>query len=187
MLRTLARNWWAVVLRGVVAVLFGIGTFAWPGITLATLILLFGVYALIDGISAVVWAVKNREGGLPWGVLLAGIGAVVAGVLAFVSPGLTALALLTLIAVWAIVRGVFEIAAAVALRKEIEGEWLLAASGALSVLFGLFLLVRPGAGALGLLWAIGAFAIVAGVMLIALGFRLKRLRDRVGEVAARPA
>ena len=182
MLRTLAQNWWAVVLRGVCAVLFGLGAFAWPGITLAVLVLLYGAYALADGVLAVVAALAGRQpGGFPWGMLLAGLAAIAAGVVTFLWPGLTALLLLYLIAAWAIARGVFEIIAAIALRKEIEHEWLLAASGVLSVLLGIFLVLSPGAGALALLWAIGAFAIVAGVLMIALGFRLKGAKERLAQ------
>jgi uncharacterized membrane protein HdeD (DUF308 family) len=180
MLDTLARNWWAVVLRGVCAILFGLAAFAWPGITLAVLILLYGVYALADGILAVIWSlVGRRQGDFPWGVFLAGLAAIAAGVFTFLWPGLTALALLYLIAAWAIVRGVFEIIAAVRLRKEIAHEWLLALSGLASIVLGLLLLAWPGLGVLAVLWWIGAFAIVFGVLSIALGFRLKGLRGRL--------
>ena len=178
MLETLARNWWAVVLRGVCAILFGLATFAWPGITLAVLILLYGAYALADGVLAVISSVKARQGGFPWGLFLAGIAAIVAGILAFMWPGLTALALLYLIAAWAIVRGIFEIMAAVRLRKEIDNEWLLGLSGFVSIVLGVLLLAWPGMGVLAVLWWIGAFAIVFGVLTIALGFRLKGLRGR---------
>lgn len=182
MLMTLARNWWALVLRGVCAVLFGVAAFAWPGLTLAVLIFVYGAYALFDGVFAVIAAVTARQPGrFPWGLLLAGLAAVVVGVLTIALPGLTALALLYLIAAWAIMRGVFEVIAAVHLRKEIDHEWLLAASGVLAIVLGLFLVISPGTGALALLWAIGAMAIVVGLLEIALGFRLKGLRDRVAQ------
>jgi uncharacterized membrane protein HdeD (DUF308 family) len=178
MLRTLAQNWWAIVLRGVCAVLFGVGAFAWPGITLAVLVLLYGAYALVEGVLAVAWALVGRQAGpFPWGVLLAGLAGVVVGVVTFLYPGLTGLALLYLIAAWAIIRGIFEIIAAFHLRKEIENEWLLALSGLLSLALGVVLVVAPGAGALAVLWWIGAFAIVFGVLTIMLGFRLKGLKD----------
>jgi uncharacterized membrane protein HdeD (DUF308 family) len=184
-LRTLAQNWWAILLRGVCAVLFGLGAFAWPGVTLAVLVLLYGAYALVDGVLAVAWALIGRHSGaFPWGVLLAGLGGVAIGVLTFLWPGLTALALLYLIAAWAIVRGVFEIIAAFHLRREIENEWLLGLSGLLSVVLGAVLVVAPGAGALALLWWIGAFAIAFGVLSIILGVRLKGVNDRL---ARRPA
>ena len=179
MLRTLAQNWWALVLRGVCAVLFGVGAFVWPGITLAVLILFYGAYVLIEGVLEVAWALMGRQAGpFPWGVLLAGLAGIVVGVVTFVSPGLTALALLYLIAAWAVIRGVFEMIAAFHLRKELDNEWLLALSGLVSVVFGVFLWMAPGAGALALLWWIGGFAIIAGILMIMLGLRLKGLKDR---------
>ena len=180
MLRTLAQNWWALVLRGVCAVLFGLGAFIWPGVTLAVLILLYGAYALIEGVLAVAWAIMGRQAGsFPWGVLLAGLAGIVVGVVTFLMPGLTALALLYLIAAWAIVRGVFEIIAAIHLRKELDNEWLLALSGLLSVALGVILWIAPGAGVLAVLWWIGAFAVVFGILTIALGMRLKGVKDRL--------
>jgi len=180
MLRTLAQNWWALVLRGVCAILFGVGAFVWPGITLAVLILLYGAYALVEGVLEVAWALMGRKAGaFPWGVLLAGLAGVAVGIVTFVSPGITALALLYVIAAWAIVRGVFEIIAAISLRKELDNEWLLALSGLLSVALGVFLIMAPGAGALALLWWIGGFAIIAGILMVMLGLRLKGVRDRL--------
>jgi len=180
MLRTLAQNWWAIVLRGVCAVIFGVGAFAWPGLTLAVLVLFDGAYALIDGVLAIVWALSSRQpGAFPWGAFLAGLAGVAVGVVTFLWPGVTAIALLYLIAVWAIARGIFEIVAAFHLRRELDNEWLLALSGALSVALGLLLIAAPGAGALAVLWWIGAFAIVFGVLTIALGFRLKGVKDRL--------
>jgi uncharacterized membrane protein HdeD (DUF308 family) len=185
MLQTLARNWWAIVLRGVCAILFGLGAFLWPGITLAALVLLYGAYALLDGILAVAWSFAKRQpDGFPWGVFIAGLAGIAAGVLTFMWPGLTALVLLYLIAGWAIVRGVFEVVAAVSLRKQLENEWLLGLSGVLSVVLGVILIAAPGAGALALLWWIGAFAIVFGVLTVILGFRLKGLKDQLGRPVA---
>jgi len=179
MLRTLAQNWWALVLRGVFAVLFGIGTFFWPGLTLAVLVLLYGGYLFIDGILAVLWALARRRERFPWAVFLAGLASLAAGVVTLFMPGVTALVLLYVIAVWAIVRGVFEIIAAFHLRRELRNEWLLALNGVLTVLFGVVLIVAPGAGALAVLWLIGAFAIVVGIVMISLGIRLKGLKDAV--------
>jgi uncharacterized membrane protein HdeD (DUF308 family) len=177
MLQTLARNWWAIVLRGIFAVLFGLGAFFWPGITLAVLVLLYGAYLVVDGIFAVLWALaKRNEGSFSWEVFLAGLASLAAGVLTLLWPGVTAIALLYLIAAWAIIRGVFEILAAFHLRRELRNEWLLALNGVLSVLFGVILIVAPGAGALAVLWLIGSFAIVVGIVMIALGFRLKGLK-----------
>jgi uncharacterized membrane protein HdeD (DUF308 family) len=121
----------------------------------------------------------RQAGRFPWGVLLAGVAGVAVGIVTFVSPGLTGLALLYLIAAWAIVRGVFEIIAAIHLRRELENEWLLALSGLLSVGLGVLLIVAPGAGALALLWWIGGFAIVVGIIMIVLGVRLKGVKDRL--------
>ncbi len=168
--------WWTIVLRGVVAILFGIIAFIWPGITLAALVLMFGAYALVDGIAAVVIGIKqygDRERW--WATLLGGIVSVAAGVVTFVMPGLTALALLTLIAIWAIMRGVFDIVAAIRLRHVIEGEWLLALGGALSIAFGLLLIAFPGSGAVAVAWWIGAYALVLGAVLVMLGFRARSL------------
>jgi len=178
MLQTLARNWWAIVLRGIFAVLFGLGTLFWPGITLAVLVLVYGGYLFIDGVLAILWTLaRRREGAFPWGVFLAGLASLAAGVLTLLWPGFTAIALLYLIAVWAIVRGVFEILAAFHLRRELRNEWLLALNGVLSVVLGVVLIVAPGAGALAVLWLIGSFAIVVGILMIALGFRLKGMKN----------
>jgi uncharacterized membrane protein HdeD (DUF308 family) len=185
MLETLARNWWAIVLRGVFAVLFGLGAFFWPGITLVVLVALYGGYLFVDGILAVVSALMGRRAGpFPWGVFLAGLASIVGGLLTFLMPGLTALVLLYLIAVWAIVRGIFEIIAAFHLRRELTNEWLLALNGVLSVLFGILLIAAPGAGALAVLWMIGTFAVIVGIVMIVLGFRLKGAQ---GTAARRPA
>jgi uncharacterized membrane protein HdeD (DUF308 family) len=180
MLQTLARNWWAIVLRGIFAVLFGLGTFLWPGITLAVLVLLYGGYLFVDGILAILWALaRRREGSFSWEVFLAGLASLAAGVVTLLWPGVTALALLYLIAVWAIVRGIFEILAAFHLRRELRNEWLLALNGALSILLGVVLVAAPVAGALAALWLIGSFAIVVGILMIALGFRLKGMKNAV--------
>ena len=177
-LQLLAKNWWVFVVRGALAILFGLCALAMPGITLATLILLYGAYALVDGITAAIAAfTKRRPGdGFPWAVLVIGLAGIAAGIVTFMYPGLTALALLYFIAAWYIVRGVSEIFVAISLRKEIQGEGWLIAAGALSVLFGLFLYARPGAGALAVLAVIGVFAVVFGILLIALGFKLKGLQ-----------
>ena len=146
-----------------------------PGISLAALVLVYGAYALSDGVVATVTAFTGRSGGdgFPWWALLTGVTGIVAGLLTFAYPGLTALVLLYVIAAWHIGRGVTDIVLAVKLRKEIEGEFWLALAGALSALFGLFLFARPGAGALALLWMIAGFSIVFGVIAIALGVKLR--------------
>jgi len=171
---TLARNWWAVAIRGLVAVLFGILALVVPHLTLAVLILLFGAYALADGIFGIVAAVRAAERGARWGTLLVeGLWGVAIVAVAFIWPGETALVLLYLIAFWAIFTGVFEILAAVRLRREIVNEWLLGLAGLASVVFGVLLVVFPGAGALTVIWLIGAYALVFGVLLLGLAFRLR--------------
>jgi uncharacterized membrane protein HdeD (DUF308 family) len=174
MVIVLARNWWALVLRGLFAMLFGIMALAWPGITLGALVLLYGAYALADGVFAIAAVMAGRTGGRPWwSLLVEGLVGIAVGIMTFAWPGITALVLLYLIAAWAFVTGIFEIVAAIRLREEIRGEWLLALSGILSILFGLALVVYPGAGALAVVWLIGAYAIAFGALLIALGFRLR--------------
>ena len=171
----LARHWWAIALRGLAAIIFGILAFVMPGVTLAVLVLLFGAYALVDGIFNIVAAVSGRSGQRSWWmVLLEGLVSVAAGLVTFFMPGLTALTLVYVISAWAIITGVLEVVAAIRLRKEITNEWWLAASGVLSIVFGALVAIAPGAGALALIFWIGAYAVVFGAMLVALGFRLRR-------------
>jgi uncharacterized membrane protein HdeD (DUF308 family) len=174
MLEALQRGWWFLVLRGVFAVLFGVLTFVWPGITLVTLVLLFGAYALVNGICTLGVALRGGKGAPGKATLvLLGLLGVAAGVLTFFYPGITALSLLVVIAWWAIVTGIFEIAAAVKLRKQMSNEWLLVLSGALSVIFGVLLIAMPSAGALSIVWLIGAYALLFGVLMLALAVKLK--------------
>jgi uncharacterized membrane protein HdeD (DUF308 family) len=174
MLEDLGRNWGWVALRGVVALLFGIFAFVWPGKTLAALVIVFGAFAFADGVLALVAAFKVRDRGKPfWSLVIVGLLGIVAGAVTLFWPGMTALLLVTFIGAWAFVMGIFEIAAAIRLRKEIEGEWLMGLSGVLSVLFGLFVFFQPGAGALALIWVIGAYAVFFGILLIVLAFKLK--------------
>lgn len=174
MVGMLTRNWGWVALRGAVAILFGLLTLFKPGITLATLIMLFGAYALVDGIFMVVSAIANRHGEPRWGTLLVGgLLGIAAGVVTYTWPGLTTMVLLAVIAVWAIMMGIFEVAAAIRLRKQLDGEWALILAGLLSVAFGVFLVARPAAGALAVVLWIGAYALISGIVLVALGFRLR--------------
>jgi uncharacterized membrane protein HdeD (DUF308 family) len=180
MVRILTRSWWVVLLRGIFAILFGMAAFVWPGPTIEALVLLFGSYALIDGLFAVFAGIQQRgEDERWWILLLEGIAGVVLGLLTLFWPGTTASVLLALIAAWAIVTGMLEIAAAVRLRTVIAGEWALFLSGALSVVFGVLLIVQPGAGALALIWMVGAYAIVFGVLFCILAFELRRLGERL--------
>ncbi len=173
-MHVLARNWWALALRGLFAVLFGLIALAWPGIALGALVLLFGAYALVDGIFAIIAAVRAAETHARWGALaIEGIAGIVAGIVAFAVPGLTAIVLLYVIAFWALVTGVFELTTAIRLRKEIKGEWTLGLAGVASVVFGILLLLFPGAGALAVVWLIGAYALIFGGLLLMLAIRLR--------------
>jgi uncharacterized membrane protein HdeD (DUF308 family) len=170
----LAENWWSLAIRGLVALIVGAIAFVWPGITLAALVILFGAYALIDGVVSLAGAWRASRAHERWGVLLLeGIAGIVAAVIAILWPGITAYALVVLIAAWALVTGAFEIAAAVRLRKHISGEWLLALSGVVSILFGFLIIAFPLAGALAIAYMVGIYAFVFGLLLLALGFRLR--------------
>lgn len=162
------------MIRGIVAILLGVMTFIWPGITLTALVLLFGAYALIDGIVSIVGAVRAAEAHERWGSLVfegvAGIGAAVVTVL---WPAITAFALVCLIAAWAVVTGIFELVTAVRMRKHIPGEWLLVVTGIASVVFGVLLFLAPLAGALVIALWVGIYLLVTGVLLMSLGFRLR--------------
>jgi uncharacterized membrane protein HdeD (DUF308 family) len=168
----LAQNWWTLALRGLAAVIFGILAYIWPDITFTVLVLLFGAYALWDGVFALVGAFRT-QGERRWMLVLEGLVGIAAGLVTFFLPGAATLAILTIIAAWAIITGILEIIAAVRLREEIEGEWFLLLSGLLSVLFGIALAIWPAAGLVAVTWMIGAYAIIFGILLIGLGFRLR--------------
>jgi uncharacterized membrane protein HdeD (DUF308 family) len=177
MLRELSRNWWLVMLRGIAGIVFGILAFVWPGLTLLTLVLFYGAYALVDGIFSLIAVFAGKGKPLPrWWLVLVGLAGIAAGVLTFLWPGLTAVLLLYFIGAWSIVHGIFEIVGAIQLRKEIDNEWWLMLAGLLSLIFGILIVVLPGTGALALVWAIGAYAVVFGIMLVALSLRLRRHR-----------
>jgi uncharacterized membrane protein HdeD (DUF308 family) len=169
---TISRSWWLMLLRGLVAIAFGVLTWVQPAVSLAALVLLFGVYALADGILAVWMAIGGRKDLEYWWVLLLwGLVGIGAGLITFSAPGITAVALLFYIAIWAIATGVLEIVAAIRLRREIQGEWWLILAGLASVAFGVILVWQPGAGALAVLWLIAAYAIVFGVLLVLLAIK----------------
>jgi uncharacterized membrane protein HdeD (DUF308 family) len=174
MLNALERNWWLFLLRGLFAILFGAVAIAWPAITLVALTLAYGAYALVDGVLAIVAAVKGGSVIPRWWLVLIGIAGLLFGIATLMWPGMTALILLFLIAGWSIVSGVMQIIGAIRLRKEIPNEWLLIAGGLLSVLFGAVLFLFPGAGALGLVFTIGVFAIIYGVLLVSFALRLRK-------------
>jgi uncharacterized membrane protein HdeD (DUF308 family) len=179
LLHALAANWWALALRGLAGVLFGLLTFFVPGITLVTLVLLLGVYALVDGIFNVLafFRVASRH----WALLFEGVIGIIACVLTFAWPSITALVLLYVIAFWAIFTGLFEFIAGVRLRKVITNEWLLLLMGVLSVLFGMLVFVCSRAVAFTIVLWIGAYALVFGVLLLALAFRLRGHRTLISQ------
>ena len=176
MVELLTRNWWTLALRGLYALLFGLATIAWPGATLATLSLFFGIFAIADGVLALATLFDPALGMRRWAQVLHGVVSILAGALAAVRPGTAALVFIYLIAAWAILTGTATIVSAIELRKTIDGEWLLGLSGGASLLFGLGIAAYPGMGLLVLLSTIAAYAIIAGGMQIVLGLRLRRLR-----------
>lgn len=175
-MESLAKNWWMVVVRGVLALIFGLLCFSRPWAGLAALVTFFGLYAIFDGFFALISAVRAAAGQRPWvALVLEGITGLVIGVIALVSPGSAAVAMLVLVSAWAIITGAMELSAAVRLRQEIEGEWLLGLAGVLSVLLGVLMLAWPRAGMLGLVYLLGAYALAFGATLITLGIKLRRL------------
>ncbi|MGZ6357335.1 MAG: HdeD family acid-resistance protein [Ktedonobacteraceae bacterium] len=181
MVIALAHNWWTLVLRGLAAILFGILAYIWPGITFTVLVLFFGAYALWDGVFALIGAFRTK-GDRRWSLVLEGLVGIAAGLVTFFWTGAATIAILSNIAAWAIVTGIFEIVSAIRLREEIEGEWLLLLSGVLSVLFGIALVIWPVAGLVAVTWLIGAYSILFGVLLTMLGFRLRNMSK--GRLAA---
>jgi uncharacterized membrane protein HdeD (DUF308 family) len=174
MLHALARQWWLLLLRGIAAVIFGVLAFAWPGLTLITLVILYGAFALIDGVIALAAAFSGAAKPIPtWWLVVVGLLGIAAGIVTFLWPAMTAIVLVLFIGAWALAHGVFEIIGAIRLRKEIDNEWMLILGGIVSVLFGAILIIAPGAGALGLIWAIAAYSIVFGILFIAFSLRLR--------------
>ncbi len=179
LIETASRNWWLIALRGVIAVLFGILAWVWPGITLLALVVLWGVYSFADGVLSLVTAFRWHDSGKPlWALIVVGLTGIAAGIVAFLWPQITALVLLMFIAAWAIVTGIFQIVTAIRIRREIDNEWLLGLSGLISVIFGALMVVSPGAGAIAVVWLIGLYAVFFGVLLIGLSFKLKGLAPR---------
>jgi uncharacterized membrane protein HdeD (DUF308 family) len=179
MIETLKRHWWVPVIRGIAAIVFGIIAFAYPGLTIATLVLFFGAWVLIDGIFRVVGAIGHHADP-DWGFhLIIGIVGIIVGLLTFHAPQITALALIIYIAAWALMIGASEIAMAVKLRREIKGEWFLILMGLASIVFAILLLWNPVAGAAAVIWLIAWYAVVLGVLGIFFGFRLRSLGTRL--------
>jgi len=180
-----SRGWRYLLLRGIAAIAFGLLTWFQPGITLTALLLLFGSYAIVDGVLAI-WAAVAGHGAEEywWVLLLGGLISVAVGALAFTQPHLTALALLFYIAAWAIGTGVVEIVAAIRIRREVRGEWRLILAGLVSVAFGFFLIARPGSGALTVLWLIGTYAVALGIILVMLAFKARSFGKELAGAAA---
>jgi uncharacterized membrane protein HdeD (DUF308 family) len=182
----LAQNWWAIALRGVFAILFALIAFFWPGATILSFVLFFSAYMLVDGIFAIVAAVRAASNRQRWGLLvLEGIVDILAGIVAFVWPGLTVVFFITLMAVWSLITGVLMIVAAFKLDPAFGRGWLIF-SGIVSVLFGVALLIAPLVGAVVLTWWLGAYALVFGITLLVLAFKLRGRRDDLTRVPAAP-
>mgnify|MGYP005817980937 CR=1 FL=1 len=175
MLVVFAGNWWVIAIRGLIALLFGIVAFLWPGVALTMLALLFAAYALLDGVLillAAYWRVSRHDRW--WMLAFEGLAGIAVAVLTAAWPAITVLALLYLVAAWAVITGVLELSAAARLRRYLEGEWLLAIAGAVSILFGLLLMIAPIAGQIVLAWWLGGYALFFGVMMLVLAAKLRR-------------
>jgi uncharacterized membrane protein HdeD (DUF308 family) len=185
----LSLNWDLVLLRGIIAILFGVATLVLPPITLVVLVTLFGAYALVNGLITSIMAIKDRKEQSDWGLyLLYGLVSIAAGVLTFVYPGITTISLFYVIVAWAIASGILEIMLAIQLRKVIKNEWWLVLSGILSVVFGILCIVQPVAGALSVLWLISVYAIAYGALLVVLAFRLRNVEVKIDNLLTnRPA
>ena len=185
MLHALAKCWWLLLLRGIAAIIFGVLAFIWPGLTLVTLVLLYGAFALVDGVLSLIAAFSGSAKPVPtWWLIVVGLLGIAAGIVTFLWPGITAILLIYFIGAWALVHGIFEIIGAIQLRKEIDNEWMLILGGVLSVVFGAIVLIAPGAGALALIWVIASYSIVFGITFVALALRLRKHSHPAGSHAA---
>ena len=183
--KLMSSYWWVLLLRGAVAILFGLAAYAWPGLTLVTLVTLFGAFAFADGLFDAIQAIGGRKEHEHWWVmLLEGLLGIFVGLVALTAPGITAAVLVLYIGFWAIATGALRIVLAVRIRKEIEGEWWMALAGLVNVVFGVMVVAQPGTGALALLWLIATWAVVGGVFLILLSFKVKGLGGRIEAVGA---
>ncbi|HRN18882.1 MAG TPA: DUF308 domain-containing protein [Trueperaceae bacterium] len=179
MFRLFTTNWWAIVLRGVVGLLFGVAALVWPALTLTVLLALFAAFTLVDGAFALVAVLFGRAEGRWWVQLVEGLISIAAGLVTLAVPGLTAVAFVLVVAAWAVLSGIFRIVMAIRLRKEIDNEWLLALGGVLSLVLGIVFFARPGVGILSMVWVLGLYALLFGLTLIVLGFRLRGLKGRI--------
>jgi uncharacterized membrane protein HdeD (DUF308 family) len=182
---SVTRSWWIPLIRGIAALAFGYIALAWPGAAFASLVILFGAWSLIDGAFDVghaiaTWSYSQHR----WMLLLEGLLGIAIGVLVFWMPPAAALGLLWFAAFWFIAAGVFRIAASIYLRKVIEGEWLLVLTGFVAIAAGIFMLGNPGLGALAMTWTLGIFALIFGVFMCVLAFRLRSWRNRLHRTEA---
>jgi uncharacterized membrane protein HdeD (DUF308 family) len=178
MLAELAKNWWLFLARGLLAILFAIAAFAWPGFTLLLLLWMFGIYCLVDGFTSIVLGVKSEQKLWP---IVGGLVSIAAGFIVVLRPGLGAVAVVLVIGIWAVAHGVADIVMAIRIRREVKGEWALALAGIVQIALGVMLIMRPGSGAVALLWLIGTFLLLMGLLLVALALRLRRLGKEMGE------
>jgi uncharacterized membrane protein HdeD (DUF308 family) len=185
----LTRSWWLLALQGVVAIAFGVLAILWPGITLLWLVALFAAYALVQGGAAIFASIRGRRSDSKWWVvLLLGIVSVAAGVLAIFYPAITALMLILLMGANALVTGALQLVVAVLLRRQITHEWLLVASGVISIVFGALVMLFPAGGALAMVWLVSFYAVLTGVLLLALAFRARSWRNALApDLAGRAA
>jgi len=175
MLTLLVENWWLYVLRGSIAILFGLMALVWPGITVQVLVVLFGVYVILEGALAMAGGFKKQTVKSRWLLIVEGALGIAVGLAAFALPGLTAVALLIFIAVWAVLTGLVELAAAFSLRRQMAGKWVLGLAGAASILIGVLLLANPGAGIVAVIWLIGIYALIFGLLLSYLGIKARKM------------
>jgi uncharacterized membrane protein HdeD (DUF308 family) len=185
MVEALARNWWALLIRGIAAIIFGVLAFMWPGATILAIGILFGAYAFVDGIFAIVAAIRAAQAHQrSWPFIIEGIVGLLIAAITFYDVAITIFALFITIAAWAFITGILEIVAAIQLRKVITGEFWLIIGGIASILFAVLMIWRPLAGALAVIWIIGIYAIIFGIAMIALSLRL---RDHATPPVATPA
>jgi uncharacterized membrane protein HdeD (DUF308 family) len=172
----LSAHWGWLIARGLAAIVFGILAFAMPGLTVLTLAIVWGAYAIVDGVFAMSYGFRGK-GTRRWAYVVIGLIGVIAGLVAFFWPNETALVLVLIIGFWMLGIGIFEIVYAIQFRRAIAHPWAVGISGLLSALVGLFIIVFPGAGALSLIWVIAAYAILYGILMIVAAFQLRRWRN----------
>ncbi len=189
MLGLVARDWWVFALRGIAAIVFGVLAFVWPAATLTVLVILFGAYVLVDGVALLVALARGETLARrhAWSVGIMGVLGIVAGVVTFVWPNVTALSLLYVVAFWSIAMGTFQVVAAVALRRELDGEFWMALGGVASILFGALLVASPGDGLITLVWLVGIWSVVFGVSSLGLAYRLHAIVAALPKPAQRTA